>query len=78
LLGKPNGFAAVAGFSDNLNRGVGLEQELKALADYAMIIGNKYFGGGRHETGFCGSYRQTGGISSGAVLRRKSFLFSAG
>ena len=44
LLGEANGFAAVAGFADHFNRGVGLEQELKALADHAVIVGNEYFG----------------------------------
>ncbi len=46
LLGEANGFAAVASFADHFDGRVGLEQELKALADHAVIVGDEYFGGG--------------------------------
>jgi hypothetical protein len=48
LFGEADGFAAIGGFADDIDSGVGLEQEPKTFANYSVIIGNEYFGGGRH------------------------------
>jgi hypothetical protein len=60
LFGKPDGFAAIGSLSDDLNAGIGLEEELEAFSDYAVIVGDEDFGGGRH------------GIASKAAIGRLS------
>jgi hypothetical protein len=48
LFGEADGFAAIGGFADDFDSRVGLEQEPKAFANYSVIVGNEYFGGGGH------------------------------
>ncbi len=51
LLGEADGLAAIAGFADDFDCGVGLEQKLKAFANDPMIIGDEDSGGGWHKSG---------------------------
>jgi hypothetical protein len=49
LLCEADGLAAIAGFADDFDGGVGLKQKLKAFANDSMIIGNEDSGGGWHK-----------------------------
>jgi hypothetical protein len=75
LLGEANGFAAVAGLSNNFDGGVRLEQKLEAFADYAVIIGNKYFGGGMHREGLLHHLSADSMVLISGNFKKKSFVF---
>ena len=61
LLGEPDRFAAIGGFTDYFDGWVRVQKELEALADDAVIIGNEHFGGVRHNAQLYRKYRQAGG-----------------
>ena len=66
------------GFADDFNARVGLEQELKAFADYAVIVGNEYFCGGGHGDGLLRSYRQVGMILTAGIATKKCICVFCG